>query len=111
MRIPIAIMISGALIAAAICVTDRWEVVHIGTGLIVARLDHWTGETQLCYPAQGRQFACQTPAPASPSQVNSEETPPWEAAKRALQVPAASPGGPWEQYQKSPATVATPTRQ
>jgi hypothetical protein len=45
-RVPIAIVIAGVLIAAAILITLRWEI-SAATG-VVYRLDRWTGAVTVC---------------------------------------------------------------
>jgi hypothetical protein len=46
MRIPIAIVIAGVLIAAAVLIAQRWEI-SAATG-VVYRLDRWTGDILAC---------------------------------------------------------------
>jgi hypothetical protein len=46
MRVPIAIMIAGSLIAAAILLAFRWQITA-ATG-VVYRLDRWTGHIVAC---------------------------------------------------------------
>ena len=46
MRFPIAIVIAGALIAAAILLGFRWEI--SGTAAGVFWLDRWTGHLKSC---------------------------------------------------------------
>ena len=53
MRIPFAIVIAAALIAAAILIVFRWEV-SAATG-VVYRIDRWTGHIAVCYVGDGCQ--------------------------------------------------------
>jgi hypothetical protein len=46
LRIPLAIVIAGLLIAAAILISLRWEI-SAATG-VVYRLDRWTGAVMVC---------------------------------------------------------------
>ena len=41
-----AIVVAGALIAAAIAVVGRWEIA--GTGQVMYRVDRWTGDVRAC---------------------------------------------------------------
>jgi hypothetical protein len=47
MRVPIAIVIAGALIAGAVLFVFRWQI--SATPTVVYRLDRWTGRTVWCY--------------------------------------------------------------
>lgn len=47
MRILVAIVIAGVLIAAAILITFRWQIAVNSDGGIY-RLDRWTGQTRIC---------------------------------------------------------------
>jgi hypothetical protein len=61
MHIPIAIVIAGALIAGAILITFRWEIVAEHGD--VYRLDRWTGRIVECNTggpfAAGKEFVCE----------------------------------------------------
>jgi hypothetical protein len=46
MRIPVAIVIAGALVAVAILIAFRWQI--SGATGFVYRLDRWTGHTTVC---------------------------------------------------------------
>jgi hypothetical protein len=65
-RSVIAIVIAGALIAAAIAIVGRWEFTFGRAD--VYRLDRWTGRSVVCYantnadtgiPARGAEFICE----------------------------------------------------
>jgi hypothetical protein len=45
---PLAIIIAGALIAAAIALTNRWEFYPTPQGGLDHRLDRWTGRVVVC---------------------------------------------------------------
>ena len=47
MRIPLAIVIAGALIAVAILMAFRWQI-SAATGGVVYRIDRWTGNIEFC---------------------------------------------------------------
>jgi hypothetical protein len=63
---PLAIIIAGVLIAAAIALTNRWSFQPISTagGVAVYRLDRWTGDTALCAAADpGWKIPCSVELP------------------------------------------------
>jgi hypothetical protein len=45
---PLAIIIAGALVAAAIALTNRWEFYPAPQGGLAYRLDRWTGRVVAC---------------------------------------------------------------
>jgi len=50
----VAIIIAGALIAAAIMVTNHWQIVSPAT----VKLDRWTGDAYLCGANSDRKLNC-----------------------------------------------------
>ncbi len=46
MGVPISIIISACVIAAAILVTNHWQIEY--SSAVVARLNRWTGSIELC---------------------------------------------------------------
>jgi hypothetical protein len=68
MNTPIATIVAGVLIAAAILIAGRWEVV-LNNNLTVMRLDRWTGAITMCAPdlndsaqtQSGYKFSCTRP--------------------------------------------------
>jgi hypothetical protein len=52
---PIAIIIAGALIAAAIAFTNHWQISAADT--LVFRLDRWSGDVVVCGPTTANGFA------------------------------------------------------
>jgi hypothetical protein len=47
MRILIAIVLAGLLIACAVLIAFRWQI-SAATGGVVYRLDRWTGNIEFC---------------------------------------------------------------
>jgi hypothetical protein len=63
---PLAIIIAGALIAAAIALTNHWSFHPVSTagGVGVYRLNRWTGDTALCVaPAADWKVPCSVELP------------------------------------------------
>ena len=52
MRFTVAVVIAGALIAAAILISFRWQL-SAATG-VVYRLDRWTGNVTVCDLSYGQ---------------------------------------------------------
>jgi hypothetical protein len=48
MGIPIAIVAGAAMIAAAILVTNHWQIVRTQESLVALRLNRWTGLVEVC---------------------------------------------------------------
>jgi len=46
MGVPVSIIIGAILIAAAILVTNHWQIEY--SSAVVARLNRWTGSIELC---------------------------------------------------------------
>lgn len=42
-----AVLGAGVLVAAALLLSNRWEIA--GVGRVAYRLDHWTGEVRACH--------------------------------------------------------------
>jgi hypothetical protein len=55
MGIPIAIVVGTAVIAAAILVTNHWQVVPTQESLVALRLNRWTGLVEVCMYDLGTQ--------------------------------------------------------
>jgi hypothetical protein len=53
----VAIVIAGALIAAAIMLTNHWAVGAYGPGPLV-RMNRWTGTAFICRPETGYEMSC-----------------------------------------------------
>jgi hypothetical protein len=60
-----AIIIAGALIAAAIALTNHWDILGNpdGSPLTLVRLDRWTGKVVLCGAAGGFLPGWEIPCP------------------------------------------------
>jgi hypothetical protein len=46
MGVPISVIIGACLIAAAILITNHWQIQY--SSAVVARLNRWTGSVELC---------------------------------------------------------------
>jgi len=55
MGIPIAIVAGAAVIAAAILVTNHWQLVPTRESLVALRLNRWTGLIEVCMYDLGTQ--------------------------------------------------------
>jgi hypothetical protein len=58
MGTPLAIVIGAAIIAAAILVTNHWQIMRTQEALVVVRLNRWTGRIEMCMADLGA-----TPSP------------------------------------------------
>jgi hypothetical protein len=92
--VALAILAAGAMIAAAIALTNHWTLVETPSGLMgMVRLDRWTGELKICVidpdtigsGMAGAELRCALPTPKTP------------VAER----------GPWEDYKADPLANAT----
>ncbi len=60
MDVPRAMIIAGALIAAAVLFVLRWEIVTAGSAAgppVTYRLDRWTGDVTICHYPPGYDAA------------------------------------------------------
>ena len=55
---PAAIVVAGAMIAAAILFAGRYEITT-GPGQLAYRLDQWTGRVAVCLPSKSLGLRCQ----------------------------------------------------
>ena len=59
MRIIIAIVIAGILVASAILLAFHWQI-SVGTGFVSYRLNQWTGHVEVCdLSSVGEPAECQ----------------------------------------------------
>jgi hypothetical protein len=66
MNQPIAIIIAGALIAAAIMVTNHWTLYTAGNDFVsFLRLNRWTGSIVVCGGYPRTQARWEVPCPVS----------------------------------------------
>ena len=64
MKIPIAIVVGFALVAASILFIGRWDLASSRIGLV--RLDRWTGVVDVC-PGEFRDFVGSPPVVPEPT--------------------------------------------